>query len=224
MIYMYALGYHDVYITLELASMGMWNFSPGENLPPDQRASPYYCSANPLQLSLLQTGRQIYQEALPIFYGQNKFRILGITSEPPLNHFRRHVSEDHLAMITSICIDTRVDGFPQLRRVTEQTQPPKSCGLITLQDWEETWNFLAARMAKLEELEVRMINPHFPPLELTMEEAWVKPMLSVRGMKKFDFDIAQSIGSDQSTARYNEKLERFQEELRSSMCSPRMLT
>lgn len=156
-----------------------------------------------------------------MLYSKNTFHILGIADKPPFYQFHHEVSEDHLAMITSICIDTRIDGFPELRRVVTHRSTHED--IINLKVWEQTWDFLATRMSGLRKLEVCMINEHYPPLEVGCDQHWVKPMLAVHGLERFEFDIAQSLGSDQSTAIYNEKLDRFQEELKTSMCSPKVL-
>lgn len=90
---------------------------------------------------------------------------------------------------------------------------------VFLKKWRQTWEVLATQMVGLRDLEVRLVKVHFPPLELTLQEDWVKPMLEVRGLRRFDLDLAQGIGSHESTAEYNERLEWFQMELRTSMCS-----
>ena len=76
-------------------------------------------------------------------------------------------------------------------------------------------------MPGLKDLKVRLIKAHLPQLELAFEEDWVKPMLEIRGLRIFEFDLAQEVGSEESTAEYNEKLECFQNELQASMCAPR---
>ena len=76
-------------------------------------------------------------------------------------------------------------------------------------------------MPGLKDLKVRLIKAHLPQLELALEEGWVSPMLEIRGLRRFEFDLAQEVGSEESTAEYNEKLERFQNELQASMCAPR---
>lgn len=76
-------------------------------------------------------------------------------------------------------------------------------------------------MPGLKDLKVRLIKTYLPQLNLALEEDWVKPMLRVRGLRTFGFDLAQVIGSEESTAEYNEKLEWFQSKLKASMCAPR---
>ena len=76
-------------------------------------------------------------------------------------------------------------------------------------------------MPGLKDLEVNLVKIYSPQLELALEEDWLKPMLDVRGLRSFGFDLAQGIGSNESTAEYNEKLEWFQNELQTSMCAPR---
>lgn len=95
-------------------------------------------------------------------------------------------------------------------------------GLVSdafLQEWKQTWEILATQMPGLKDLKVHLTKLYFPQLGLALDEDWAKPML--RGLKKFEFDLAQGIGSDESTAVYNEKLEWFQKELYASTCAPR---
>ena len=153
---------------------------------------------------LLETCRQIYTEASPVLYSANTFGILGANNLPVFCEFSRSIRQARLDSIASIYINCQADAV----------------GDIFLRNWTQTWEILATRMPGLKHVRVRLVK-HFPPLELALEERWVKPMLEVGGLKRLEFDLAQEIGSGESTADYNERLEWFQNKLQALMCSSR---
>lgn len=212
MIYVYALGANLLHLTND----GVLKKVGDPAYKTIQRGCQcYYRETEPYQLCLLQTCRQIYVEASSVLYSTNTFGIFGGDNLSSFCAFSRHIPRDRLEMITSICINCPVDDYISMVVL---------CGFPQGQDvfltkWRQTWEILATQMVGLRDLEVRLVKVHFPPLKLTLQEDWVKPMLEVRGLRRFEFDIAQGIGSDESTAEYNERLEWFQKELQTSMCS-----
>ena len=202
MIYVYALGGDILYLIQTATSLGYHAC---------QWSHPYsmHCHTvgefNPRnRLCLLETCRQIYTEASPVLYSTNTFGILGANNLPVFCEFSRSIRKARLDSITSIYINCQADAV----------------GDIFLRNWTQTWEILATRMPGLKHVRVRLLK-HFPPLELALEERWVKPMLEVGGLKRLEFDLAQEIGSGESTADYNERLEWFQNKLQALMCSSR---
>lgn len=168
------------------------------------------------KIYLLKTCRQIYVEASPVLYSTNTFGIFGDHNLPVFCAFSLSIRQDYLVLIRSIRINCQADKYISgvLGRL-----PPRDNNF--LQDWRQAWEILSTRMPGLKDLKVRLMKIYYPPLDLSLEEEWVKPMLKVRGLRRFELDLAQGIGSDQSTAEYNEKLDWFQNELQERMCSPR---
>ena len=119
--------------------------------------------------------------------------------------FSRSIRKDRLELITSMHISCPADDVEN----------------VGLQYWRPTWEIIATQMPGLKDMKVRLVKVHFPPLELALEEDWVKPMLEVRGLRRFEFELAQEIWSGESTAEYNERLEWFQNELQAVMCASR---
>lgn len=142
-----------------------------------------------------------------MLYSTNTFGVFGVDDLLIFPKFCRQIRRDRLEMITSIYITCQMDVWHGRHEI------------VFINYWRQTWDVLATQMLGLNDLEVRLVKSYFPPLNLALEEDWVKPMLGVRGLRRFEFDLAQGIGSDQSTAEYNENLERFQKELRTSVCS-----
>lgn len=205
-IYVYALGGDLVHLThtFPLKEMGyhacQWS---------DPYSHHYHTAGEPgprNRICLLKTCRQIYIEALPVLYSTNTFGLFGAHNLSVFCDFSRTTRKDRLDSIASIHIKCEMDGL-----VSD----------VFLQEWKQTWEILATQMPGLKDLKVHLTKLYFPQLGLALDEDWVKPMLKVRGLKKFEFDLAQGIGSDESTAVYNEKLEWFQKELYASTCAPR---
>lgn len=215
MIYVYALGSNLLHLIRE----GPWRDVNHRPLPMTQpillrcygRTEPYRLPC------LLQTCRQIYVEASPVLYSTNTLGIFGVNGLSMFRDLSRRIRKDHFDVITSICINCQVDDYVGVG--TNGIVESHETGF--LDNWRQTWEVLATQMVGLRDLEVQLFKIYFPPLKLSLQEDWVKPMLEVRGLRRFEFDLAQGIGSDQSTADYNEKLEWFQRELRSSACSAR---
>ena len=195
-IYLYALGGDIVHLnsTSAVTEMGYPTHQWSEQPRPKNR------------LCLLKTCRQIYIEASPVFYSTNTFGIVGAHNLSVFCDFFQTLRKDRLDSIASVYINCQLDA---------------SISYVFLQEWRQTWDVLATQMPGLKDVKVRLTKTYFPQLNLALEEEWVKPMLEVRGLKRFEFSLAQEVGAYESTAEYNEKLERFQNELEASMCAPR---
>lgn len=220
LIYVYALGGELLHLTRTAASKEMGYHA-------SQLSQPYlhhYHTAGrhspKHRLCLLKTCRQIYIEASPVIYSANTFGISGAHNLPVFCEFSRKIRKDCLNSITSIYINCQADDYVS-SNVRARSSPIERRGNVFLQDWKQTWEILATHMPGLKDLKVRLIKPYLPQLNFALEEDWVKPMLRVRGLRTFGFDLAQGIGSEESTAEYNEKLEWFQSKLQGSMCAPR---
>lgn len=220
LIYVYVLGGDLLHLTQTSASNEMGHHAYQLSQPcfhhyhTAGRPSPKYL------LCLLKTCRQIYIEASPVIYSTNTFGIFGAHNLPEFCEFSRKIRKDCLDSITSIYINCQADDYVS-STVRVRSSPIERRGNVFLQDWKQTWEILATQMPGLRDLKVRLIRTCFPQLKLALEEDWVKPMLEVRGLRRFGFDLAQGIGSEDSTAEYNEMLEWFQNELQTSMCAPR---
>lgn len=205
MIYDYALGGDEVKLTdtNALKEMGYHACQWSQPYSNHYHADGEPCPRN--RLSLLQTCRQIYVEAAPVLYSTNTFVILGQNNTPGFCDFSRSIRKDRLDLITSMYINCQAMYLED----------------VFIQDWRQMWEILATKMPGLKVLKVRLIKNFTPPLELALEKDWVRPMLKVRGLKRFDFDLAQEVWSEESTAEYNDKLEWFQNELQAMMCVSR---
>lgn len=153
-----------------------------------------------------------------MFYSSNTFAIYGANNLAVLYDFSQTVAKGRLDLMTSLHISCEIDKY--VREGIVGHDPTMHPGAVFLHRWRQTWRIVATQMPGLKDLKVRLTK-YFPPLPLTLDEDWVKPMLNVRGLRRFEIDLAQQLGSDESTAHYNEKLEWFQDKLRASMCAPR---
>lgn len=220
MIYVYALGGNLLHLIRTATSNEIgyhaceWSQPYFHHYHTAGKPSPKY------GLCLLKTCRQIYIEASPVVYSTNTFGFWGAHSLSMFCEFSRTIRKDRLDSIASIYINCQADDYVS-SNAHARSSPVDRRRNVFLQDWRQTWEVLATRMPGLKDLKVRLIKTYFPQLELALDEDWVKPMLDVRGLRRFGFDLAQAIGSEESTAEYNEKLEWFQNELQASMCAPR---
>lgn len=187
---------------------------------------PFFCRGGPFgeieefdMLHLLPTCRLIYTEATRVLYSTSTFGIFEFSSLSVFCDFAQQIGADRLEMITSMCINRQVDGDIAAAVLNPDPNDPRRAGFLV--KWKRTWEVFATRMPGLREVNVRLTKRYEPRLKPALEEEWVKPMLEVRGLRKFEFDLSQEVDAWESTAEYNRKLEWFQQALREALCSPR---
>lgn len=213
MIYVYALEPDLLYITSEGIFKSTGPCDPEITRPEFSR---YHREQEPYHLPfLLQTCKQIYAEASPVLYSTSIFVIYGMNNLSSCCNLSQHIRRDCLEAITSICINSPADYYT----LTGPLLSSQRHNDVFLNLWRQVWEVIATQLVGLRDLEVRLLKTYSPRLELTLQEDWVKPMLGIRGLRKFEFDLSQGIGPYESTAKYNEELDCFKEQLRNSMCS-----
>jgi hypothetical protein len=213
MIYVYALEPDLLYLTSEGIFKGAGPCD-AEIIRPE--FSRYHREEEPYQVPfLLQTCKQIYVEASPVLYSTSIFYIYEMKNLLSCCTLSQHLRRDCLEAITLLCITSAVDYY----FVTGPLHLSQRHNDAFLNPWRQAWEVIATQLVGLRDLEVRLLKTYSPRLELTLQEDWVKPMLGIRGLRKFEFDLTQGIGPYESTAKYNEELDCFKEQLRNSMCS-----
>ena len=209
-IYLYALASQPSIITI---ANGSNTRNPGILTP--RNWLPYIDPQNNRTMHgipLLRTCRQIYMETSPILYGCNTYEVCCEENLLLFWEFSRMLTQHCLDLITSVRINYSANTFTLVNDLRLN---------IFLSHWRQLWRILAKQMPGLERLRMNLTK-RYPPLRLALDEDWVVPMLEVRGLKEFELRLNMELGSEESTADHNRMLDRFQDELRASMCSLRL--
>ena len=89
-----------------------------------------------------------------------------------------------------------------------------------IRDWGRVWETMATQMPALKILRVRL-HRTAQELGLSTDENWIRPMLKVRGLKKFEFELTGSEVYREWSAEYREQLRGLQQFLGKTLCSER---
>ncbi|KAI9718062.1 MAG: hypothetical protein M1812_004320 [Candelaria pacifica] len=142
-------------------------------------------------LALLRTCRQIYREALSYPYSNNAFALKDIRHLPP---FVAGLPVLQAKAIQRLELTWAMSYGFSCGQITSDVCPP----LRRYAWWDEFWDVVAIRLS-LRELSICMSGAFFgllldgrEPVELDYEARWVKPMLQVRGLRKFWFFLKAS--------------------------------
>lgn len=161
-------------------------------------------------LALTKTCRQVYRETIDLLYATNVF---DLDDPRTLFYFSRSVPHQRLASITKLhvyfrllcqCWDWNKDVYPvQAPPYDENT-------------WKQFWHTIAIQMPRLADLRLCLgVGPGGTPMEVT--HAWIKPLLEIRGLRRFDLDVRYLDGQKAETARM--KVAQVRRYLQSIMCS-----
>lgn len=129
-----------------------------------------------VKLALLQTCRQIYIEAVNIFYGSN---VIHMESQRILIDLAdKYLRPHRLAAIRSLHVESMHCSFP--RRFST---------LLMGNNSPRFWSIIAHRMNLVELRPFIYIRFLGDPADITIDAPWVKPMLAVKGIKVLNLDI-----------------------------------
>ncbi len=170
-------------------------------------------STSNANLALLRTCRRVYQEAIDVLYASNTF---DVDDPRTLLYLAQTIRPQRLASITKLhiyCPIQCVFWFPHDQNVS-LWEPP-----YDVTTWELFWHVIAARMPRLAELSICLgVGYSFPPLEVS--DIWVRPLLAVRGLKKFDFDVVYNY--DRNADVSSLKVAPFRQCLRDVVCAEKV--
>ena len=187
-IYKWALGretIHLVYMRVDCAehyesSKSVFTSMIGANWNP-MKSDPW--EAPNLNLALLHTCRQIYNEAADILYGSNTFAVDNIRA---FIHLAENcLSSQRLLTIKHLQVSITWRFSSLLASYTGSRST--SAGYYDFATWRQFWNLVANHM-RLTSLNIEL--GHFGYNEnLALDAVWVKPMLEVKGIKQLDITI-----------------------------------
>ena len=132
-------------------------------------------------LALLQTCRQVYQEAIDLLYSTNVF---DLDDPRTLFYLSRSIRPQRLASITKLhvyfplayqCWCASKDDFPT-------KAPPYDEAT-----WKRFWHIIATQMPRLAELRL-CFGAGYGCAPAKVTQAWVKPLLQIRGLRRFACD------------------------------------
>ncbi|MCJ1234347.1 hypothetical protein MMC14_002308 [Varicellaria rhodocarpa] len=140
---------------------------------------PWRFKTQSLHLSLIKTCRQIYTEVAPLLYSTNTFKVDQLDNLIYLNQTirpNRMASIRYLQVMWAFNIHVPLTGqVPDIYRPMDD------------ETWIRFWNIIATRMTGLQglDLAIRLHRGDF-----RLEKQWLKPVMKVRGLKKFILDIS----------------------------------
>ncbi|PGH03647.1 hypothetical protein GX51_03911 [Blastomyces parvus] len=147
-----------------------------------------------LPTAILYANKQLYSEAAAVLYGELAFEASELKT---WLLFARMVSPRHLALVKRLR-STWV-GLPCL---TMAPVRPGGAGYAsyeqyTLWDepWDEFWEIVRSKMDNLVELGFCM-NYEGQYLDRSIEAKWLKPMLTVRGLRRLEVWVRDRIGGE----------------------------
>lgn len=127
-------------------------------------------------LALLQTSKQVYAEAMPVFYGMNSFVCLND------NQFLEQTSDERKKHIRDVTISVRTPGYnrPSLSQMTNCFKIIKGMSRLRTLDvvvFEHEWQQATTRNGK----------PKYRKYEDLLNLEPIKALRSMRGLQKVEF-------------------------------------
>jgi len=164
------------------------------------------------KVALLKTCRQIYIEAMEVLYTTNTFGFsFNKNNLEPHGYFPSTIRPSRLASITSLRIDCEVDTFDSFERESAKG------------NWQLLWGEIATKMPGLKELTMRLPEStrHNSNFRFGLEEEWLKPILEVRGLENFTFDIECTDSGFlwEFTSEYRDKVQWLKSYVEEKLCA-----
>lgn len=160
-------------------------------------------------LALIKTCRQVYIEAMDVLYTTNVF---DLDDPRTLLYFSQSIRPQRLASITKLHVYCPIGsplghGHGNSYPIQEPPYDEKT--------WKRFWHVIATQMPRLVDLRV-CFGVRFGISELKMDDAWVKPLLEIRGLNRFDFDVeyVDDPGADASSLQVPQLRQRLREVIR----------
>lgn len=170
------------------------------------------------KMGLVKTCRAIYNESINVLYTTNTFSVQTCSNLETFIWFTKSIRPCRLASITDMYINMLAECFAPFW--TDMTAGSKFWDFIC--DWGRVWETMATQMPALKTLRVRL-RRQTQELGLSTNENWIRPMLKVRGLKKFELELTGSGVYREWSAEYREQLRGLQEFLGKTLCSERMV-
>lgn len=168
------------------------------------------------KMGLVKTCRAIYIEATDILYTTNTFSVQTCANLEIFIWFTQSIRPCRLASITDVYINMLADCFAPFWT----DLGPGSRFWDFIRDWGRVWTIMATRMPALRIVRVRLRRTA-QELGLSTDEDWMRPMLRVRGLKRFDFTLEGNGVYREWSAEYCERLSGLQEYLSRTLCAER---
>ena len=166
------------------------------------------CRSN--HLALVKSCRQIYDEAMPTMYSHNVFDVADLSA---FVHFSRSVPSQRLAAVRMLNVDWWWDLPPlQSASTLNPTRAP-----LDDNTYLDFWKIVATEMPGLQELRIRLRDAWWMGA-ITLDDAWVRPLLQIRGLSTFQFDFREPQGFGGVMDLGEVQRGDFVQALRDSMC------
>ena len=156
------------------------------------------------KMALLKSCRAIYVEASQVLYTTNTFAVYGVGNWETFLFFSKSIRPQRLASIADLYINTQVECFEPMWDMVKVSKFPQFN-----QEWKQMWDIISSDMVGLRILTVHVKRTYKPLLVLTLEAAWVKPMLQVRDLKRFRFEMTGSENMPDWNDDYKKQVQRL---------------
>ncbi|KAL9064749.1 MAG: hypothetical protein Q9161_008678 [Pseudevernia consocians] len=170
------------------------------------------------KMSLAKTCRAIYNEATDTLYTTNTFSVQTCPNLQTFIWFSQSIRRSRLASITAVYINMPAECFAPFWTAIG----PGSRFWDFIRDWGRMWETMATRMSGLRFLRVQLRRTA-PELGLGVGEDWIRPMLRVRGLSRFELVVEGNGVYREWSAGYCEQLRELQEFLGRTLCSERQV-
>lgn len=169
------------------------------------------------KMGLVKTCRAIYNESIDILYTTNTFSVQTCSNLETFIWFTISIRPCRLASITDMYINIFAECFAPFW--TDMTRGSRFWDFI--RDWGRLWEIMATQMPALKILRVRLRRTT-QEMGLSIDENWIRPMLKVRGLRRFELEVQGNGVYRDWSAEYCEQLLELQEFLRKTLCSERV--
>lgn len=163
------------------------------------------------KMGLLNTSHVIYVEACEVLYTFNNFAVFGIRSLETFLYWRQSILPQRLASITRFHLNTQADCIDTTDAMFRFPEFPHN------QQWAQVWDIITTRMNGLKFLTVHLKRTYKALLVLEPGEEWVKPMLEVRNLRRFRFELIESDNMPHWSESYNGQIQRLKEYLEKTL-------
>jgi len=163
-----------------------------------------------INASLLRTCRQIYSEALPLFYSTNAFDFDDLSA---FNIFAATIPGPGLAVIKTLHLNWYTT-FPPLQ--SSATVSPENAPYDD-STYLRFWRTVAQQMPALREFRFG-ISDRWGVARFDVGDPWTRPVKEVRGLKVFELRVVRSSPDPSSWTWRPDGMERFAEELKGWVC------
>lgn len=161
-------------------------------------------------LALTKTCRQVYRETIDLLYATNVF---DLDDPRTLFYLARSVPHQRLGSITKLHVYFPL--FSQCWLGHDDIYPMKGAPYDE-NTWKLFWHTIAIQMPRLADLRLCLaLARGGTPMKVTQD--WIKPLLEIRGLRRFELDVIHEDGQTPETARL--KVPQVRRYLREIMCT-----